>query len=412
MFDIEEREALRSDVQQAALADRVILDELINDVRQFGFRGHARRIQHYTIPSVAITSTDGGNHKFVFNPFRHQLIRVVDSAGQTLGLKAITLTTDLRRLSASELTGGPAGGPTAVGRLMLDIGAAAGENITQLHQLCPSIPETIPQQTEDRDNTAWVMSYRDLWEWAVLYTRIMDATFPQSTLIIRDGVLRTKLFGKNYFRIMGDLIAERIDHIRRREHKDIYLVGLAKSSSVIERYGLALAIEDVFPSGSPYYVRVPRPVEERVYKFPEFARGRERLPRPSMTRDEKGRISIHMPVGAGPGEDSKFVFGSMYLARLSDSLAMPLWAVDIFDEQLQHAERIMSCLLADSRDGFPIPCYPNAIQRAHDAAKLTDLDAEIINRAIMEAIHELVGPEHRTIIDRINLSGDLTGRRY
>jgi hypothetical protein len=131
-----------------------------------------------------------------------------------------------------------------------------------------------------------------------------------------------------------------------------------------------------------------------------------------MTRNAQGQVTLHMPVGAGPGEDSKFVFGTMFLTRLSGSLAAPLWAVDIFDEQISHAERIMSCLLADSRDGFPIPCYPNAIQRAHDASKLTDIDAEIINRAIMESIHDLVGQEHRTVIDRINLAGNLTGRRY
>jgi len=412
MFDQEERQALRDDVQQAAQADRTILDELIDDIRHYGLRGQARRIQHYTIPSIAITSTDGGNHKFVFNPFRHQVIRVVDSSGQTLGLKVITLTTNLRRLSASEFTNGPGGGPTPVGRLMSDIGNAVGEPITELHQLCPSIPESVPQQTEDRDNAAWVMSYRDLWEWAVLYTRIMDATFPQSTLIIRDGVLRTKLFASNYFRVMGDLLAERIEQIRRRERKDIYLVGLAKSSSVIERYSLALAIEDVFPSGSPYYVQIPRALEERAYKFPEFARGRERLPKPSMTRDAQGQITFQMPAGSGPSEDSKFVFGTMFLTRLSDSLARQLWAVDIFDDQVSHTERIMACLLADARDGFPIPCYPNAIQRAHDAAKLTDLDAEMINRAIMDSIRELVGAEHQTVIDRINLTGDLTGRRY
>lgn len=412
MFDQEERQTLIDDVRTAAFADRTILDDLIKDIRRFGLRGQVRRIQDYTIPSIAITSTDGGNHKFIFNPFRHQVIRVVDSSGQTLGLKAITLTTNLRKLSASEFKDPTTGLPTPVGRLMQDVGAAVGENITELNQLCPSIPKEIPQQTEDKDNTAWVMSYRDLWEWAVLYSRIMDATFPQSTLIIRDGVLRTKLFASNYFRVIGDLLAERIDWIRRRERKEIYLVGLAKSSSVVDRYGLALAIENVFPAGSSYFVRVPREMEENVYKFPEFARGRERLPRPSMMRDAQGRITFSMPAGGGIKEDSKFVFGTMFLARLSDSLAQPLWAVDIFDDQVSQADRIMACLWADARDGFPIPCYPNAIQRAHDAAMLTDLDVEIINRGIMEAIRDLVGPQNATIIDRINLAGDLTGRRY
>jgi len=412
MFDEVERAALRQQIDQNMQADGTILTDLITDIRRYGIRSAARRIQNYTLTSIAIVSTDGGNHKFVFNPFRSQLIRVVDSAGQTLGLKAITLTTDLQALSRSEFTGGANGGPTAVGLLMRDLGDALGEKIEHLHQICPSIPETIPTQTDERDPTGWVVSYRDLWEWAVLYERIMHVTFPQSTLIIRDGLLRTKLFAKNYFRIIGDLIAERLAFIRNRERKDIYLVGLAKTSSVIDRYELVFAMEDIFPEGSPYYVRIPRDMEAQAYNFPEFARGRERLPQPSMSRDTTGRLTFHMPNGGSASEDSKFVFGSMFLARLSASVAAPLWAVDIFDDQLQAADRVMACLLGDARDGFPIPCYPNAIQRAHDAAKLTDLDVEILNAMTMNSIRNLVGTKHDTVIDRIQLSGDLTGRRY
>jgi len=75
--------------------------------------------------------------------------------------------------------------------------------------------------------------------------------------------------------------------------------------------------------------------EMRAYKFPEFARGRERL---SRTRDglcadtdpDTGWLTLQ-GINRAPGgqEDSKFVSGTMYLTRLPRELAMPTWAVDI-----------------------------------------------------------------------------------
>ncbi len=411
MFDDEERESLRREISRRIAADRGILDDLISDVRAYNLRGNAQRIQRYTIPSLAITSSDGGDHSFRFDPFQHRIIRVVDSSGQTLGRATVALSTDPGQLSAEEFTNGPNNGPTAVGRLMRDIGAAIGQPITELNQICGSIPLTRPPQLED--TVGWVQSYRELWEWAVLYSRIMDSTFAQSTLIILDGPLRTKLFSKNYFRIMGDLIAERIEQVRRRERKDIFLVGLAKTSVVIDRYRLALAVEDVFPEGSPYYVSIDRDIEAKTYQFPEYARGRERLPRPSMTRDPQTNQPVfHLPRGANANEDSKFVFGSLFFARFGPQTHMPTWAIDIFDEQVSQSDKIMAHLMADATDGFPIPCYPNAIQRAHDAAKLTDIDAMLVDDAIMSGIRSMLGPQNEPKLDRIKLSGDLTGRRY
>lgn len=410
MFEDEERKKVESAIAKRISSDRIILDDLIKDIKDYGLKTSARSIQHYTSSSLAIVSSDGGNHSFKFDPFHHQLIRVVDSSGQTLGLKAIALTTDPKELSNSEFKDDITGQPTAVGRLMNDLGNAAGRKIKHLHEICASIPEELPEQLDE--SAGWVLSYRDLWEWAVLYERIMYTTFAQSTLLIRDGLLRTKLFNSPYFRIMGELLSERIEQIKQKERKDIFLVGLSKTSSVVDRYRLAFALEDVFPPGKPYYVRVPREIEAKVYKFPEYSYGRERLPKPTMQRRSDGVLALSFPSGLGPREDSKYVFGSMFMARLSEANNMPIWAVDIFDDQIGQADRIIGHLFADSIDGFPIPAYPNAIQRAHDAAKLTDLDAYILNEAIMKGIRNIVGDDNEIILDRIKLAGDVTGRRY
>lgn len=416
MFDDEERTRIREEVEQRVASDRVVLDDLIDMVRKHGLRRNARQIQNYKTAALAIVASDGGNHQLKFDPFHQHLIRVVDSDGQTLGLKSIALTTSLESLFASEFTGDD-GKPTPVGRLILDLRKATGTSIESYHDLCSSINDRQPDRIEG--NIGWVVSYRDLWEWAVLYCRIMYADFAQSTMILRDGLLRTKLFAKNYFRVIGDLLAERFDHLKRRERKDVFLVGLAKSSSVIDRFRLALAMEDVFPAGYPYYVAVPRDMERRAYNYPEFSWGRDRLPRNisgphagfCATRDPAtGRLALNFP-GGGAKEDSKYVFGSMFLVRFGPDTHIPMWAVDLFDDQIGQAERVIGHLYADSTDSFPVPCYPYSLQRAHEAAKLTDLDVDILNDAVLTGIRRILGADD-VIVDRITLAGDVTGRRY
>jgi hypothetical protein len=218
---------------------------------------------------------------------------------------------------------------------------------------------------------------------------------------------------------MGDLLAARFKDLRERTRKSVMLVGFAKHSSVIDLYRLALELEDVLPAGCGYWVRVPREIERRAYKFAEFARGRERLVRNRdglcAARDPAtGRLALN---GPRPGieaatEDSKFVFGTMLLVRFGANKADPIWAVDVFDDQIQDADTIIGHLAADAKDGFPVPFYPASLQRAHEEAKLTDLDADLLNAAVLEAIRAIVGSGNATVIDRLEIGGDITGRRY
>ena len=86
----------------------------------------------------------------------------------------------------------------------------------------------------------------------------------------------------------------------------------------------------------------------------------------------------------------------LYDLGLGDSTARP--------------DRVMGHLFGDSSDGFPVPCYPLSLQRAHEAAKLTDLDVMVLHDAVMRGIRSVVGAEH--IIDRLELAGDVAARRY
>lgn len=415
MLEENERLDIAQKIARRVSLDRTLLDNLVNDVRKWGIKRNVKQIRPYSSTALAIVSTDAGNMRLRFDPFEHQIIRVVDSDGQTLGLRPVTVTSNPDNIFIEDTTPDASGKLNAMGVLIRDFSIATGDKIKSFAQICPSI--RINDTLHPEQSTGWVISYRDLWEWAVVYERIMYATFSQSTLIVRDGLLRTKLFGDKYFRVLGDLIAAKIAELRLKQKKDIYLVGLAKHSQVIDLYRLVWAMENIFPAGQPYYVRIPREMESRAYKFPEFARGRERL-----LRDKDGLAATFDPLtkqwtslgikpdAEGKGEDSKFVFGTMFLVRLAEEAAMPTWAVDIFDDQAYEADKIIGHLLMDATNGFPVPAYPQSIQRAHESAKLTDFDAVSLNQIIMDGIRHMVGND--VIIDRLELAGDLASRRY
>ena len=70
----------------------------------------------------------------------------------------------------------------------------------------------------------------------------------------------------------------------------------------------------------------------------------------------------------------------------------------------------MGHLFGDSSNGFPVPCYPLSLQRAHEAAKLTDLDVMVMQSAVMNGIRNVV--ESEEIVDRLELAGNVAARRY
>src|SRR5439155_25342845 len=50
------------------------------------------------------------------------------------------------------------------------------------------------RETPDEVSPSWVLVYRDLCEWAALYECICYRSFATDTLMVRDGLLRSKLF--------------------------------------------------------------------------------------------------------------------------------------------------------------------------------------------------------------------------
>ncbi|MFZ3169435.1 MAG: hypothetical protein WA130_17610 [Candidatus Methanoperedens sp.] len=381
MFDIEEIPALKRAIRTRAHADKKLLDELRDEVHSFACE--VRTIKPRSTTAVSLVASDGGNNKLTFDPFYVQLVRVMDSYGKQLCLDAVSPTTDTEELSKNQFNSD--GSPrTALGKMMIGLGVEP----PTLNRLSYMIPDgkTI------RDKPEWVLVYRDLCEWAVLYERICHNSFATDTLIVRDGLLRSTIFRGEFFMTWRKKIEEAIARIYHQDHRQVFLVGVAKHSKVITRYQLAMAIEGIFPSGEAQYVRIPRELEAKSYIRDIYARG------PETEGDNR--------------EAPKFVAGDMYLVRFGRRNGDPVWAVDILSQQSQKASEIFGYLLSDAIDGFPVPFYPRCLQKAHEHAQVVDFDLEIFQDEIFAAVRDLLPPEKQNIIDSFRFKSDLSRARY
>ncbi len=382
MFEPSEIPALKKAIRERTEQDRKLLDVLCAEVKPL--ISSVRAIKPRSTTSVSLVASDGGNNKLVFDPFTVQLVRVVDSDGKQLCFDVISPTTDTDILSDSQFNvDGTA--KTKLGQMMLDLG------VKKLDKLSHMIPDG--KKTREKPNEvspSWVLVYRDLCEWAVLYDRIVHGRFDSNTLIVRDGLLRSKLFRGTLFVDLRKKLEDAITRVQKEDKKAVFLVGLAKHSKVISRYQLAMAIEKVMPPGEARYIKIPRELEAKAYVWPEYAKGAE-------SDDEEG-------------EAPKFVAGTMYFVRFGGAKGDPIWAVDIFTFQAVKDAEVFGYLLADSIDGFPVPFYPRCLQKAHEHAEIVDFDLAILQDEVFAAVRGLV-PDG-SVLDEFHLNVDASAKRY
>jgi len=379
MIEPESHAKLRDEIAQRIADDRRLLEGLRAEIAPL--RSAVHRIQPRTTTSISLVATDGGNNKIEFDPFLVQLVRVVDSSNNEYCLEAITPTTSVGRLAAAQFDEGRP--TTALGRMMSDLGVDS----------LPSLSHMIRSNDGDRPTSpTWVGVYRELVEWAILYSIVRDSDFATDTLIVFDGLLRSKVFA-------GELFKRYLEHMNRhivsqydRHHRRIYLVGVAKHSKVLARYRLAMAIENVLTTEYPAYVEVPREIEERAYVWSEYARGDDRE--------------------LENAEVNKFVGGKMFLVKFGRGSRDPIWPIDIFLPQTSEAPAILGYLLADAIDGFPVPLYPRCLQKAHENAALVDFDFDILQDEIFAGVRTALGGD-APVLDAFRLQdADPSARRY
>lgn len=384
MFDPDELPALKKAIAERTKRDKELLDTLRSEVRSM--RPEVRSIKPRSTTATSLVASDGGNNKLAFDPFYIQLIRVVDSYGKQLLLDTVSPTTDTEELSFRQFDAHNRP-TTALGRMMDALGVKL---LNKLSHMIPS-GDTCRNHPE-RVSPSWVLVYRDLCEWAVLYDRICFHTFATDTLLVRDGLLRSKLFSGELFIEWRKNVEAAIARIRKDDKRRVFLVGVAKHSKVLSRYQLAIALEDVLSAGEPRYIQIPREIEAKAYVWPEYARGAEQE-------------------GSG-GEAPKFVAGKLFLVRFGARTGDPIWAVDIFESQCDVSSEILGYLLSDAIDGFPVPLYPRCLQKAHEHAEIVGFDLDLLQDEVFKNIRDMLPPEKRWLLDGFQLNPDPSGRRY
>jgi hypothetical protein len=364
MFDPETINDLKDAIAACIGADHEILNSLRAEIRPL--KTATRRIQPRATTSISLVGTDGGNNQLQFDPFLVQLIRVVDSSDNEYCLEAVSPTTEIAKLAERQFNkdGSP---KTGLGEMIAFLGV----------KTLPALSHMIRATEKGKPvSPSWVQVYRELVEWAILFA-ILTKDFGTDTLIICDGLLRSKVFAGDLFARLLAGIKQRIDAQWDRSRRRIYLAGVAKHSKVLSRYRLAMALEGVLQTDYPAYVEVPRDVEEKAYVWSEFARGDDRA-------------------GAG-GEINKFVGGKMFLVKFGSQRRDPVWPVDVFVSQVQDAQIILGSMLADAVNGFPVPHYPRCLQKAHENAALVDFDFDVLQDFIYEGVRGSLGVEAATL---------------
>jgi hypothetical protein len=372
MIDPNTFDELSSEIQRSIEGERALLEELLTDVRQL--KANTRRIQSRSATAISLVGTDGGNNRVSFDPFLIQIIRVVDSSDNEYCLETISVTADFATLNARHIDS-TGKGLTALGRMAQILG------ISKLEDLSP----VFSSKPEER-SPSWIQVYREMTEWAVLLELVRFKDFGSDTVIVRDGFLRSKMFKQGLFGKYQDELETAITNQFRRSRRRIYVVGIAKHSKVLQKYRLAMAIEGVLRMTYPAYVAVPEKLEAKVYKWSEYA------------------------TGGGSGE--VYVAGKMFLAKFGNSPYTPPWAVDLFKSQAIEAATIFGYLLADCSDGFPVPCYPQCLQKAHEKAALVDFDLAVLQDQICAVLRKILGAKGLLIDELALQENDPSAVRY
>ncbi len=371
MLNPDKSRAIRTDIAEVVSSDFGELEVLRKDVRDL--RSLVQKIQPRNATAVSLVGTDGGNNHVTYDPFSVHVIRVVDSSGNDLWLEAVTPSTSIEKINAKHFA--PNGKPLSpLGRMLKYMKLESLQGLGGVFR------------NEEARGTSWIQEYRGALEWASLFELVRERDYGADVLIVRDGPLREKMFGK-YFRELRQGLVEAIDGHLQKSRRRVYIAGVIKHSTVLQKYRLALALEGVLRTHYPCFSEVPVDMLRKTFdRWPEWIENM-------------------------PGEE-QFVAGKMFMVKFGSEPWDPVWIVDVFDAQVQEAGKVLGYMLNDALSGFPVPFYPRCLQRAHDAAALVGFDQDIFQLAIEDALRSAL-KEKGSVIDKLALQeADIAQQRY
>ena len=373
-------EQIKRRIQSAYKIEEPVLQRFREFAKEL--KGDVKPIRSYSVNAVSFVSADGGDNRLYFNPAVIELIRVVDSRGNQCALDAIASNAKYESLNARAEDGNDLR-IEPLAKLCSDLGV----NVSELSYFLKSLGE-------GGKSTGAVRTYRDIVEWAVLY-ELLHKEWGSDTVIIREGMLRTKSFKREIFPSIDKKI-RKICAKHKEKHVNVSIVGVAKQSAVLGRLAVALELEETFHQPYPCYVEVPKEIESECYNF-------DRTWLDTLETNE-------------PDENGEYLYqsmGKLYLVKFGDRPFDPVWPVDLAEWDTQEAPRIIGQLLNDAQPGFPIPDFPQSVQRAHDLATVSGIEISVLQDILFNGISQGLSSQEKARMLRLrHLGQNLTNRRY
>ena len=97
--------------------------------------------------------------------------------------------------------------------------------VANLWELSFMIPK--PGSTKTPSPT-WVQVYREMVEWAVLFSLVKDREFGTDTIVVCDGWLRSKVFAKDHFSKLVQGLDAAIKEQYHKTKRRLYVAGVYK----------------------------------------------------------------------------------------------------------------------------------------------------------------------------------------
>lgn len=373
-------EEIKQRVFDAYKNEEPVLQEFREYAKQL--KNAVKPIRPYSVNAVSFVSSDGGDNRLYFNPATVELVRVVDSLGNQCAFDAIASNSKADELNVRVQTASP-----LLVEPLRKLCADLNTNVVGLSYLLKGLGEP-------GKSTGAVRIYRDIVEWAVLYDLMKYRTWGSDTIIVREGMLRTKSFKRSIFPKIDALIRQAYQEHKKR-NITVSMVGVAKQSAVLSRLSVALELEETLHKPFPCYVQVPDDIEAKCYNF-----------------DRTWLDTLE----SGPNEDGEYLYqamGKLFLVKFGNRPFDPVWPVDIAEWQLLEVDKILGQLTKDAQPGFPIPDFPMCIQKAHDFAKVNGLEIDILQDILFEGITQnLTSNEKEKVLRMKYLGQNLTNIRY
>lgn len=293
-----------------------------------------------TYSSVTYKSIDGGKMGIYFDPFEFDFIVIADSVGNELMSYLVPKSESL----------------TPADFQYLDKFNQVKQTLNLLN-----LTSIIEISTILRSSKVAMM----LTEYACIFERLTRER-DEPILVMMDGLLRTIAIKPEYIKKLISIMKE----YRKRK-----LVGVAKSSRVLNLIASALYIEKKIPYDYTGYIEIPWEIEKMAYKW--TGRG--------LREDVKSTHLFH-------------AFGKLYIAKLSRANNLLVTLEIPYDyennEEIytrKEINEIIGHLIKDSMGSYPILGYPQTIMRAHEKAVRCGFTASIWRDKIIDRILDEIG---------------------